>query len=476
MRVPNFIGGSYRSGSKIADDAITMNFIPEVMESQGAKAPIVLYPAPGFSQFASAVENPVRGLWSEDGRTLAVIGGSLFELLEGGTLTPKGAVSNNNLPVTFATNGDGGRQVFVTSGDEGYIYDLDTNVLSTSVLSNVTFGGFLSSRFLGLDAATSTLKISDQLDGTAWDPTQIAQRTIGSDAWVSMLVNNREIWLFGTRTSEVWYDSGSSPFPFAPVPGAYIQQGIAAPYSAARVANAVMWLGQNSAGGKVVYRSNGYSAERTSDHAMETAINSYARVTDARAWSYEMNGHAFYVLTFPDANATWVFDTTTGMWHNRGYWDVKEGRYKAYRAMWHCYAFGKHLVGDLLAGIIYEMRADVYTDVGGAAIRFMRRGPHIANEQLLITHHLFQLDLEVGLGLSTGQGSDPQVMLRWSDNGGQTWGNEHWRSGGKIGKYGRRVMWRRLGDSRDRIYEVAMTDPIPWRIIDAFMRVSVGNS
>ena len=475
MRIPHFIGGSYRAGSKIADDSITMNFYPEMMESPGAKAPIVMYPTPGFTTFYTATEAPCRGLWSEDGRTLAAMGGLLYEIFADGTAISRGSISNDNEPVTFATNGDGGGEVFVTSGDVGYIFTLASNLLTTE-LADVTFGGFLSSRFLALDAATSTLKISDQLDGTTWDPTQVVQRTIGSDAWTSMLVNNREIWLFGSRTSEVWYDAGTSPFPFAPVPGAYIQQGIKAPFSAARLANSVVWLGQNESGAAVVYRANGYAAERISDHAMEFAIQAYGTSEDAKAWVYEQNGHAFYVLTFPTAGKTWVFDATTNLWHNRGYWDVATSTYKAYRAMWHCFAHGKHLVGDLLQGVIYEMKDDVYTDVGGVAIRRFRRGPHLAQEQLLVVHHFFQLDMDVGVGLNSGQGSDPQVMLRWSDDGGNTWSNEHWRSAGKRGQYRTRVLWNRLGSSRDRIYEVAMSDPVPWKLVDAFIRMTVGTS
>jgi len=182
------------------------------------------------------------------------------------------------------------------------------------------------------------------------------------------------------------------------------------------------------------------------------------------------------VLTFPTAGKTWVFDATTNLWHNRGYWDVATSTYKAYRAMWHCFAQGKHLVGDLLRGVIYEMKDDVYTDVGGVAIRRFRRGPHLAQEQLLVVHHFFQLDMDVGVGLNSGQGSDPQVMLRWSDDGGNTWSNEHWRSAGKRGQYRTRVLWNRLGSSRDRIYEVAMSDPVPWKLVDAFIRMTVGTS
>jgi hypothetical protein len=74
---------------------------------------------------------------------------------------------------------------------------------------------------------------------------------------------------------------------------------------------------------------------------------------------------------------------------------------------------------------------------------------------------------------------DPQVMLRWSDDGGHTWSNEHWRSMGKTGEWGRRVIWRRLGMTlklRDRVYEVSGTDPIKIAIMGAELKVSATNA
>ena len=94
-------------------------------------------------------------------------------------------------------------------------------------------------------------------------------------------------------------------------------------------------------------------------------------------------------------------------------------------------------------------------------------------------HHSLQLDLETGGGLNTGQGSDPQVMLRWSDDGGHTWSNEHWVSVGKIGQYGHRAIWRRLGMTtklRDRVYEVSMTDPVKTAIVGAELVLSPTNA
>jgi hypothetical protein len=67
------------------------------------------------------------------------------------------------------------------------------------------------------------------------------------------------------------------------------------------------------------------------------------------------------------------------------------------------------------------------------------------------------------------------MMLRWSDDGGKTWSSEHWRDMGAIGEYARRVIWRRLGQSFNRVYEVVISDPVKRVIIDAWADVEAGQ-
>lgn len=107
-------------------------------------------------------------------------------------------------------------------------------------------------------------------------------------------------------------------------------------------------------------------------------------------------------------------------------------------------------------------------------IRRVRRAPVVQQDDQWIFHKDFQLDLKTGIGLdgaTTTQGHDPQVMLRWSNNGGRTWSNEHWVSAGKIGQYRRRALWRRLGRARNRVYELTVSDPVAWQIVAAYLAV-----
>lgn len=475
MRFPNFVGPTYVSQSRVADAEELINHYVEVMETPGAKAQFVLYPTPGVDAFATAPEAPVRGLFVTAGRCFAVLGHVLYEVASTGVLTNRGTVVYDANPVTMQANGDAGNELFITSGDHGYILNLGTNVLTEVLASGATMGGFLDGFFLALDATTSTLQISNLLDGMTWSPSQIAQRTAGADRWVSMIVAHREIWLFGTKTSEVWYNAGTAPFPFAPIPGAFLEHGILAPFSVSQLGSSPMWVGQTKDGAGIVYQANGYNAQRVSTHAIEFAVQGFETLDDAIGWTYQDQGHSFDVLTFPSAGATFVYDAATQLWHKRAFWNTDTALFEAYRPQFHAYAFGKHLVGDRSVGAIYDMAITKGSDVGGAAVRRMRRAPHLVNEQTNIFYKEFTIDLETGLGLPAGQGVDPTVMFRMSRDGGRTYGPERWVSAGRQGQYRQRVCWNRLGRARDAVFEITMSDPIPWRLVDAYVELEMGQ-
>lgn len=224
----------------------------------------------------------------------------------------------------------------------------------------------------------------------------------------------------------------------------------------------------------MVMQSSGFQPTRISTHAVEQAICTYAAIADAVAFTYQDDGHIFYVLNFPTAKATWVFDQTTGLWHERGTWDTTLIVFDAWRPQYHATMWTKHLVGDRKTGAIFHMSSLFYKDVNAQGIRRVRRAPHLSSEERRMFYNKLQVDMDVGEGLTTGQGSDPQVMLRVSDDGGRTWGSERWASAGKIGEYKTRVIWFRLGSARDRVFEVSVSDPIPWRLVGAYLDVLPG--
>jgi hypothetical protein len=470
MRYQAFVGGSNPSQSSTADSQRTINFYIERTEAQGAKAQAVLYPTPGYSLFSSITDGPVRGLFSEDGRTFGVVGFKLYEFDQNGVATDRGDVLRDDNPATFASNGDAGHQLFITSGNTGYIFDLLSNTLTT-VLAGATIGGYCDGYFVALDTATSTLKASSLVNGISWPGLQVAQRQTASDRWIGMAVIHREVWLFGSQSSEVWVNIGQGQMPFAPISSALMQQGTAAPFSVAQLDQSLFWLGENQQGTRTVFRSNGYHPERVSTHALEWTMAQYGVVKDAIAFTIQWQGHTFYVLSFRNEGATWVFDAATGLWTEWLFWNEDDGVYEAHRAICHCHGFNRYLIGDRDNGNLYALGPLAFTD-NGATIRRVRRAPHIANELNYIRYDELRLDLEVGVGLVDPiQGHTPQIMMRYSNDGGKTWQAERLGGTGKLGKYKQPVRWARLGTSRDRVFEISTTDPIPWRIVDAYLTI-----
>jgi hypothetical protein len=308
------------------------------------------------------------------------------------------------------------------------------------------------------------------------DPLSFASKDGSPDDLVSIIVDRREVYLLGEMSSEVWINSGGVPFPFTRIPGTSTQQGIAAQFSMARMGNSFAYVSKNNRGEAMIVRMNGYFPERISTHAVETTLVNQD-VSDAIAWTYQLEGHEVYVVSFPSigpGGLTWAYDQTTGLWHK---WLYRNNQNEYERHRGNCCAFFNQqvLVGDYENGKIYQLSRNFYTD-DGDIIRRLRRAPHITSDLQRQYFHELQIQFQPGVGLSTGQGQDPQAMLRWSSDGGSTWSNEYWVSIGQQGKFLNRAIWRRLGFARDRVFEVSITDPVKAVIISANLKAEAGEN
>lgn len=322
----------------------------------------------------------------------------------------------------------------------------------------------------------SQLWASSDLLSPITDPLSFASKDGSPDDLVSIIVDRREVYLLGEMSSEVWINSGAVPFPFTRIPGTSTQQGIAAQYSMSRMGNSFAYVSKNNRGEAMIVRMNGYFPERISTHAVETTLVNQ-NVADALAWTYQLEGHEVYVVTFPSIGTnglTWAYDNTTGLWHK---WLYRNNQNEFERHRGNCCAFFNQqvLVGDYENGKIYQLSRSIYTD-DGQPIRRIRRAPHIVTDLQRQYFHELQIQFQPGVGLSTGQGQDPQAMLRWSNDGGSTWSNEYWTSIGKQGKYQNRAIWRRLGWSRDKVFEVSISDPVKAVIVSANLKAEAGEN
>jgi len=303
--------------------------------------------------------------------------------------------------------------------------------------------------------------------------TNFSSKDGAPDDLVTLIVDHREIYLLGETSSEVWVDQGTSPFPFTRIPGTSTQHGIAAAFSVSRLGNSFAYLSRNNRGTAQIVQMNGYVPQRISTHAVENTLTGQT-ITDAIAWTYQLEGHEVYVISFPTLQLTWCYDIATQMWHKWLYTN-NLGQYERCRGNCAAVFQGYNLVGDYSNGKIYHLDRNVYTD-DGQNVKRMRRAPHLTTDLQRQYFEELQLQFQPGVGLSTGQGDNPQAMLRWSNDGGSTWSSEHWTTIGQMGKYTNRAIWRRLGTARDRIFEVTISDPVKAVIVSANLKMTAGEN
>ena len=534
MKTP-ILGSSYVARSVNAADSRMVNLYPEMIP-EGGKEAAFLNRAPGLRLLATIGEGPIRGVWAFGGYFYAVSGTDLYKSDSTFSYIRIGSVSGTG-PVSMADNGV---QLFIACNPDGYIYNSKTEAfgpISTTDFPGAVNVGYLDGYFVFNEPNSQKVWVTSLFDGTTINPLDFASAEGSPDNLVALAVDHREAWLFGVNSLEVWFDAGTPDFPLQRIQGAYSEIGCAAPYSVAKLDNSLFWLGSDARGKGIVYRANGYTGTRISTHAVEWQIQRYAKIADATAYTYQQDGHSFYVLNFPSANATWVYDVATQLWHERA--SFLNGQMIRHRGSCQAYFNDENIVGDYANGNLYTFDLDVYDDNGSIQkwLRSWRALPTGKNNLTRTAQHSLQLDCETGtiaiaatvptgfvvlttedgLMMTTETGDDltteessgssggevidlltedgfllltedgyhiiteqtidvpnvivePQIMLRWSDDGGHTWSNEHWRSMGSVGNYGTRVIWRRLGMTdklRDRVYEVSGTDPVKIAIMGA---------
>ena len=530
MKTP-ILGSSYVIRSVNAADSRMVNLYPEVIP-EGGKEPAYLQRCPGLTLKTTVGTGPIRGVYTlgdymyvvsgdkfyqldsnfSTQRELLLEEGGLILLEDGGGIVIEdaglayiGEISGTG-PVSMADNGT---QIFIAANPDGYIYNSITGVLAPITdpdFPGAVTVGYLDGYFVFNEPNSQRVWVTSLLDGLSIDPLDFASAEGSPDGLVSLFIDHREAWLFGTNSVEVWYNSGDADFPLTRIQGAYNEIGCIAPYSVAKMDNSVFWLGADARGQGIVYLADGYQGVRVSTHAVEFAIQGYDDLSDAVGYTYQQDGHTFYVLNFTNADTTWVFDAATGAWHERA--GFENGQFKRHRGNNHTRFDGQPIIGDYKTGNIYAFNLDVYSDAGATQkwLRSWRALPTGANDLKRTAHHTLQIDCETGVGLQgwafddvyylgaenfdilqteAGQdiildfnavtGANPQVMLRWSDDGGHTWNGERMTSMGRVGQYGTRAIFRRLGMTlklRDRVYEISGTDPVKVAIMGAELQIS----
>jgi hypothetical protein len=488
VRIP-FVGGTYNAVSGAIDASRAINFYPEV-SPEDSKTPLSLIGTPGTALWATIGTGVIRGYHNFNGVLFVVSGNKLYVADGSGASTEIGTIASFTGPVSMENNGlskdgVGGNQLVLVDGSVGYLYNV-----STASFSQISGGGFptnptmvayLDGYFIVISSGSMGYAVSDLYDGSTWNALAVAFAVASPEPIASVLSAHNQLWFLKSETSEVWYNSGtptSQGSPFSKMPGGTIEFGNAAAFSVAQGAGSVFFLGsirENRDSRLVgVMRMTGNVPELISPPAINYRIGQLGTVSDAISYIYTDSGHTFYVLTFPTGNWTIVYDATTNFWHERS--TYIGGAASVRRHTGNCYAYfaGKHLIGDYRAnGKIYEMSA-AYFDDDGQPLTAIRQAQHFAdkNDGRMLSYHRLHIDAETGVGTQVGQGSDPKAGLSWSDNGGKTWSNEYYASMGKVGEYRKRMVWRRLGASRDRIFRLTISDPVKRVILGAWADIT----
>ena len=450
-------------------------------QPQNAKTPVSVHGHPGITTFATAGAGPIRGYIMLDGLLYAVSGPWLYSITNDATpvATQLGGQIAGSGVVSLADNGT---QIMMVDGTNGFTYsvadgfDLVTDADFNAAKTTAHMDGF----FLFDEDGTARVFRSDSLDGTSYSALAFATKESKSD-FVQAVVNVKQVlYVLGEKSSELWANSGAANFPFQRLPGGTIDRGILAPHARAQEDQALFLLGDD----RVAYRMSGVQLQRISTHAIEQAWQKYTAVSDAFGLAYTWNGHKFAVLTFPTQEAalgsstSWSFDIAAGhLPHERLSYDASGNPLGRWRGNCAIEAYGKVLIGDAFSGKIGYLDPTVHTEFGDPMHVSMTSPPYHAGDKALF-HSDLTIDMEAGVGLSSGQGSDPQIMLDISDDGGRTFGPmQPWAAMGAMGAYKTWVRWQRLGRTErggTRVYRVTISDPVKRTIIAAHSNMKPG--
>lgn len=492
MKFNGFVGPSYNLKTVNVDSQRCVNLFPEIIESSTGKEAQVAYlkSTEGLKKIIETGSGSVRTIHVDPkGRVFLVIGSELYKTQYNGYVWETSKLGNfgtakNPVKAASMVIGDDDATVFV-DGTTNYLY---LYVNSTSTESFGTFASFgyapvvnasgivfIDGYFIYCQKNSNQFFVSD-LNSLAVDALSFASSEGSPDNIVGIIANHRDLIIFNERSVEVFSNTGNADFPFERISGGFSEKGCLAAGSIAKIDNNVFWVGRDDSGQGTVYVTQSLSPQRVSTHAVEQAISNDSNIVNCTSYTYQKDGHMFYVLNLTDT--TFVYDLSTRLWHERAY--TNAGVLTRHRA--DCLGFVSgdnfnfHIVGDYDAPKVYVLDDETYTD-DGTEITRLRICPHLSNGLKNLFYKSLQIDMETGIGLDGGVfGSDPQIMMSFSDDGGHSWSNELQAAIGKLGNYKTRVLWRRLGRSRDRVFKLKITDPIPVTILSAEIDVEVGVS
>lgn len=438
-----------------------INFYPAADSELG----VILQPTPGLSEHCSLTGcSEIRGILNWNGYMYAVArrgsASAVWRVAGNGSFAEIGTINTSYTGPVWMVGSVS--QLLIVDGVSGYIYTPGTGLFQQISDPDFPGAGTCDSQDgYGLFTQPNTREWfqSDLYDFSSIVATDFYVKEGKPDNIIALKSLLREVWIFGAESIEVWSNVGGNGITaptFMRNAGGLLEYGLGAAASPQIVNSKMIWMSDK----RQLLKAIAYQPQKISGQMMERAVKDFAAFDDAFAFTYTEANHDFYVITFPTGNETWVWDDSTQMLHKRQSYDGAGG-WGRHRA--NCYTLynNNHYVGDFNNGKIWHMSSNYYDD-GGEEIRREFHMTPLYGGQKYIDFPPVEIKVKSGVGLSTGL--DPQIMLQFSEDEGETWSNEVWRSAGKIGEYTRKAKWTQMGRSYWRMYKAVMTDPVLWQI------------
>lgn len=485
------VGGSYELTTRGGAAQRTINMYPVklVMENQyppeqEGREKWALRRTPGLSLIGTLPgTNPIRGLFSNDNDWYALSGSNLYHIVYNAITgsfasTQVATLDNVNTPVRWARNL--GNQITIVDAFNTYVYNYNTG--TTTVLTDgsiPTFGGAVDVQMIDgymvvANPQSQIFQLSNSNDALTWTSQYIVQTSGNPNNIVGFIVINRQLWVIGTQNTEIWYFAGQTTingvtnlFPMQPVSGVFLNVGCVGVNTICQSDGSGFWLD----GRGFVYMCSAEAPQVISTEAISELFSTFNDLNTAYAYMHAVSGHLFYVLTFPNENRTFCYDIVTQYWHERNTRSATSGQFVQHLGFTSVRHQQFYFIGDNTTSNIYVYKPGLFTD-NGLPIQCLRRTKFFSDENKQIGISKLCLELEGGVGINTGQGLNPQIMMRYSHTGAHTWSNESWRTLGAQGVYTPYVVWQRLGTSREWCFEFTVSDPVDFAIYGASIQIN----
>lgn len=466
MRTPlPLLGGRHVDRVAQVNNERSVNWYAE-QEPGAAKSLVTMKPTPGLVRVGAAGNGPCRShRVTFDGKAYWVSGPQLMSQDTSGAITAIGSLNTSSGWCVLAAGRD---YLLVVDGGDGYTWNGVTfaTVADADFPASPSWCAYMDGYFIVNDDDTDRFHISDLPGGaenpTSWTALNFATAEADPDDAVAVIATYETVYLVGTRTTQLYYNSGNSDFPFTLHTNGIMEWGTDAPASIAEAEGTLFMLARTTAGGLAVLMVQRFQARPIASDDLLYTFDRYTTTSDAEGYAYRMGGQTFYVLTFPSEDVTFVYHVETGLWHER-----QSDGLGRHRSRGHGFFNGRHYVGDYETGEYYYLSPTTYADNGATVIR-KRITSIVHRDRRDLEVNEFEVEFAPGVGLTSGQGSDPQAVLRYSVDGGKTWSSEMWQPIGAIGDYTRRAVWRQLGQGRQFTFEITVSDPVEAVIVAVY--------